>query len=356
MIDNDTARDPNAPDHTPDPAANMPAAETPADLPPDQPAAASTDPEADIPTLVDKGFVPPPPGEFLPNDRATVELPAADAVLTPGEAIPPLSEIDAALTALDATALSDLVAQQEAVEEAERRSQPLPVYRPNYPMPPLSRLRRGSLGSIVPALLLMIVGAWLTLTTTGGLPGILPPELASALVAPSAALVAILALGVIAVSLLAHAVGSGRWTRGALFVALLLAALAVVLALALQPGGIDLARGYPLLLIAFGVALALAGQLSRPLERRAVLPGALLAAAGVVGLALNTDMLAGLVPGLVVRDVLAVAAPFAPVVLAALLLIWLAPSLMRRNRSAQPPTPQGEPPKRASGESKRRRR
>ncbi|MDZ4765533.1 MAG: hypothetical protein SGI73_13360 [Chloroflexota bacterium] len=236
---------------------------------------------------------------------------------------------DLALTSLDAAALSDLVASEEAALDAERKAKPLPVYRTRYPMPPMHKLPRGHLGSILPAILLMLIGAWLTLTGTGGLSGILPadslpPELASVLLTPSPLIIAGVIVGALVISVLGYALGTGRWTRGLVFAALCIVGVAVVFALSLQPGGIDLVRGYPLLLLALAVALLLAGLVARPIQRQVFAPALLLALAGGVGLAFT----AGYAPS----NLLASAAPFAPVVLALLALVWIAPAIVRRRK------------------------
>jgi hypothetical protein len=236
---------------------------------------------------------------------------------------------DLALTSLDAAALSDLVAAEEAALDAERKAKPLPVYRPRYPMPPISKLPRGHLGSVLPAILLMVIGGWLTLAGTGGLAGLLPaeslpPDVAALLLAPSPLTIAGVIGGAVVISLLGYALGTGLWARGAAFMALAVIGIAVVIGLSLQPGGIDLVRGYPLLLLALAAALLLAGLLARPIERRAILAAVIVGAGGGVGVAFT----AGYAP----PDVLSIAAPFAPIVLAVVLLAWIAPALVRRNK------------------------
>ena len=119
-----------------------------------------------------------------------------------------LGDIDAALAAV--ASLSEMMPEREAEAQARADSQQgTPTFVPEMPMPPLTTLKRGQLGSIVPALLLIGFGAWLTLTTTSGTP-------------PDPLLVA----GRDrrrdhAVTLLAQWIGTGRWSRGVLFFALL---------------------------------------------------------------------------------------------------------------------------------------
>ncbi|MCZ2097345.1 MAG: hypothetical protein LC121_14000 [Anaerolineae bacterium] len=178
-------------------------------------------------------------------------------------------------------------------------------------MPPLMTLRRGQLGSVIPALLLIGFGAWLTLTTTGGTP-------------PDPLLVAGVVVGGIVLTLLAQWLGSGRWSRGVIFFALLIVLIAGVAVFSVQPGGIDLGRGYPLLIAALGLAMMLSGILARPVTPRLFAPGALLVVAGLTGLAITL----GLLPG----DLTALATPLAPVVLGIALVLFLLPLIFRRAR------------------------
>lgn len=217
-------------------------------------------------------------------------------------------DIDAALAAV--ATLSEIMPQREAEAEARADARhSAPAFVPAMRLPPLMTLKRGHLGSMVPALLLIALGAWLTLTTTGGAP-------------PEPQLVAAVVLGGIVVSLLAQWLGSGGWSRGVLFFALLILFLAGVIVFSVQPNGIDLARGYPLLLVALGLAVALSGVLARPLNAKLLAPGALLVLAGGVALGVTLDF----IPGTLV----AAFVPFAPVVLGVVLILWLLPLVFRR--------------------------
>lgn len=300
----DTPDTASAPDDLPDDQATL-------HLRPDQVDADSvsiSEAESDAETPTDSALEPP-------DTEANIE--------TVVGALPdPLPQ--ASLAALDAAGLRDLVASQAAAEEAERRAKPLPVYRPRYPMPPMSALRRGSLASVIPALLLMIVGAWLTLVYTGALSGLLPADFAPELLNFTPAGIAGIAIGIAAISLLAHWLASGRWSRGALVMALLLIGAAVLIGVSLLPGGLDLPRAYPLILVILAAALVIAGLLSRPPDRRVFAPAFLLALAAGIGMAFTLD--------LIPADILTAAAPFAPVVGALLLLIAIAPAIVRRRR------------------------
>lgn len=217
-------------------------------------------------------------------------------------------DIDAALAAV--ASLSDLMPEREAEAEARADArQSAPTFEPTMPMPPLMTLKRGQLGSVIPALLLIGLGAWLTLTTTSGTP-------------PDPVLVAAVIVGGIALTLLAQWLGTGRWSRGVLFFALTIGLFAGVVAFAIQPGGVELGRSYPLLVSALGLAIVLTGFLARPLNMRLIAPGALLVLAGLTGLAITL--------GLLPNDWLALAEPLRPIVLVTALVLFLLPLVFRR--------------------------
>ncbi len=231
--------------------------------------------------------------------EASVSAPADDWMM---------GDIDAALAAV--ATLSEIMPEREAEAEARADArQSAPTFIPEMKMPPLTTLKRGQLGSIIPALLLIGLGAWLTVTTTSGAP-------------PDALLVAALVVGGIAVSLLAQWLGSGRWLRGALFLALVVLLVAGVGFFSVQPAGIDLQRGYPLLLVAVGLAAALSGLLARPVNARLLAPGALAVLAGLVGLVVTL--------GFVPDTLMTAAVPLAPVVLGIVVILWLLPLIFRR--------------------------
>lgn len=219
-----------------------------------------------------------------------------------------LGDIDAALAAV--ASLSDLMPEREAEAEARADSRQSGLsFVPEMPMPPLATLKRGQLGSVVPALLLIGFGAWLTLTTTGGAP-------------PDPPLVAAVVVGGLVLTLLAQWLGAGRWSRGVVFFAVLIVLGAGVIVFSTQPGGLDLGRGYPLLIVAAGLSMAAAGFLARPISPRLIAPGALMLVAGLTGLVITLDVLPD--------DLLALASPLAPVVLGIALVLFLLPVIFRR--------------------------
>ncbi len=221
-----------------------------------------------------------------------------------------IGDIDAALAAV--ASFSDLTPEGDADAQADA-ARTAPAFVPEMQLPPLTTLKRGQLGSVVPALLLIGIGAWLTLLTTTG-------------TQPDTLLVTLVIGGGVVLSLLAQWVGTRRWSRGVLFFALaallLSGAVAGINALAQQSGGITLVQGYPLLIAALGVAFVLDGILARPANTRVIAPGVLLIVAGGVGLVVTLDVLPA--------SVLDFAAPLLPVVLVIVAALLLLPLIFRR--------------------------
>lgn len=247
---------------------------------------------------------------------AAVDEPHDGAVFQVAEGM----DIEAALAAV--SSLSDMLAEQEAAEQAkiaqaeaearaaEERRMRLEHPEMFFPVPPQIVLKRGQMASVVPALLLMAIGAWLTFAHTAS-----PTP-------PDGPLVAALLVGGVAVTFLARWLSAGRWERGSLFVALALLFVAGVAFYLVLPGSVGGARGWPLLVSAVGAAFVLTALLAYPPDRRLLLPGLLLVMAGLIGLAVMMSLLpAGLT---------AVVVNLWPVVLALVLLVWLLPVLRRR--------------------------
>jgi hypothetical protein len=231
-------------------------------------------------------------------------------------------DIDSALASV--ASLSDALAEQEALEEAElqrleaeaeaieaeqiareQAEQAQSAYV--FTHPPMLILQRGYLASVVPALLLIFGGAWLTFALTSAT--VTWTALATSVAAASG------------LSLLGYWLTTGRWAQGALFggLALLLnSGLLVYLAQSDVPG----ADGWPLLLTGVGLALAASAVLAPPLSRHQFMTGAVLIVAGLAGLALTTEAL-----GQEMTDVIRDASP---AILVALLVVFLLPLVARR--------------------------
>lgn len=119
------------------------------------------------------------------------------------------------------------------------------------PQPPMSVLYRGQMASVVPALLLIVAGVALTfLLRTSGI--VFTRELIFA--------------GILAgfgLMMLAQWLSSRRWSGGNLLFGLNLICVSGVLAYFSQPATPPIVEGWPLLLSASGLAVIIAGLLSR---------------------------------------------------------------------------------------------
>jgi hypothetical protein len=82
---------------------------------------------------------------------------------------------------------------------------------------------------------------------------------------------------------------SGRWAGGSLFFALLV--LAGGVGVALVNNSIGLAAGWPLLLVALGIAFVLTGFLTQPTQRRLIFPGVVVIFAGAVAYVLTSGLI-----------------------------------------------------------------
>ncbi len=243
-----------------------------------------------------------------------------EAAVLSAETLPPglgddwmIGDVDAALAAV--ASFSEAVPEAEAEAQAEAARSVL-AFVPEQHLPPLTTLKRGQLGSIVPALLLIGIGAWLTLLTTTD-------------TQPDPLLLALVIGGGVVLALLAQWLGTRRWSRGVLFFALtallIAGTVAGINALSQQSGGIDLLRGYPLLIAALGLAFLLDGLLARPASARVIAPGLLLIVAGGVGLAVTLNLLP--------TSLLDFAAPLLPVVLVIVAVLLLLPLIFRRRNA-----------------------
>ncbi|GIL11800.1 MAG: hypothetical protein BroJett038_05200 [Chloroflexota bacterium] len=249
-----------------------------------------------------------------PDETAAPAESEAETAPAPAEGL----DIEAALAAV--STLSDMLAEQEAAEQAriaqaeaeamaaeERR---LRLEHPErfFPVPPPVVLRRGQVASVLPALVLIALGAWLTFAYTTGTP-------------PDGGLVALALGGGLVIILIGRWLSSGRWARGSLFLALALIGVGGALALLAVPGSPGAARGWPLMLIGLGAAFFLAAALAAPPDRRLILPGVLLAVSGLAALVVTF----GLLPG----SLLDMAAGLWPAAVVALLVVWLLPVIRR---------------------------
>jgi len=239
-------------------------------------------------------------------------------------ALPDMDDMDIEGALAAVASLSDVLAEQEAAEQARlaqaeasarataERQARLESPELFFPMPPATTLQRGNFASVVPALLLILMGVWLTFTLTTS-----QTPLDSGLVAAVAA-------GALAVILFVQWLSSGRWARGALLFALLLLLAGITLIYLLQPTAPGLLRGWPLMVVAAGAAFLLSGLLAQPVDRRVVFPALALVFAGLVALAVTMEAISS--------TLLLTAASAWPVVLVVVVAIWLLPALFRQRQ------------------------
>ncbi|MCS6836699.1 MAG: hypothetical protein NZ750_11875 [Anaerolineae bacterium] len=222
----------------------------------------------------------PPEGEALADlDSALASLRTQDALPDMDAALAALGSIDG----LESLALDDAEAEAEDAPSSEPEADLAPNLAPVSPsttteaLPThedgLITLERGQAASFVPSFLLMIGGGALTLWLSSG--NTMPPW--------SFVLgVSLVGLGI---SLLAQWWSSGRWSEGNLFMGLLLCLSGGAgLFLEVSPS-FDIANGYPLFILAAGLALLLHVALSAT-PRYGLAPfGLSLALAGLLALA-----------------------------------------------------------------------
>lgn len=296
------------------------------------------EPEPDVPPDVaysdeaDAGYAPP---NAASEDADPVEVVASSGSdweddLPHGDdpagvvAVPEVGDLDIEGALAAVASLSDMLAEEEAAEQArlvqaeaqartaaERQAR---LERPElyFPMPPSQSLQRGQTASVVPAVLLILTGAWLTFAfTTSSAP-------------PDAALIAAVAAGGVAITLLVRWLSSGRWARGSLFFALVLLLSGVTIIYLFQPSAPGLVKGWPLLLVEVGLAFLLTGVMAQPVDRRLLLPAIALWVAGLAALAVTM--------GVIDNSLLAAASAWWPVTLLVVALLWLLPLVFRQRR------------------------
>jgi hypothetical protein len=269
-------------------------------------------------------YAPPAPVNEAPEaveaDEPDDEQPAAEISPDSNMSVTDDMDIEAALAAV--STLSDMLAEQEAAEQARiaqieaeaqaaaERQARLEHPEQFFPVPPMLVLHRGQMASVIPALVLIGVGAWLTFTLT------------TAKTAPDPTLTFGVAIGGIALVLLARWLTSGRWTRGALFGGLALLLGGGALIYLLQPVSPGLIQGWPLLLVGVGLAAVLTGLIAIPRDTRLMLPGLALIVGGIAGLVVSLGVLGD--------DLLNTAASLWPAALVIILLVGALPLIFRR--------------------------
>lgn len=166
----------------------------------------------------------------------------------------------------------------EIDEDSEQAIGSVMSYDSVFPRPPASVLHRGQLASVVPAVLLIGIGAYLTFIVTTSDVALQPGVVVATLVGGFGAM------------LLAQWISSARWAIGSFFIGVLLLLTGATFAYLILPNNLSLIDGYPLLLTAIGTAFVIT-DIFVPSGRRIWLIGLILAIAGLVGVAVTTTIM-----------------------------------------------------------------
>ncbi len=168
------------------------------------------------------------------------------------------------------------ILQVESQPKSAPKETVAPVFESNFPRPPLFTLERGQMPSVIPALALMAIGAGLTFLLITGAESV------------NMGLVGLLAIGGVCVLFLLIWLASGRWARGALFLALTIGITTGILVFLSQTAwGV---AGFPLLVSGWGVAVILSGFLSPKYTAQGLFVGVLLMVIGAVGFIVTTGL------------------------------------------------------------------
>ncbi|GAB5490762.1 MAG: hypothetical protein Phog2KO_09770 [Phototrophicaceae bacterium] len=185
-----------------------------------------------------------------------------------------------------------------------------PQYETAFPHPPMSVLHRGQLASVIPALLLIGIGAYLTFVFTTSELTLNPLLIGS------------IGLSVLGVILIGQWLSSARWTIGSFFLGLSCLLLGLSSAYLSLPTNLTWINGYPLLIIAIGTAFVIT-DIVVPSGRRIWLIGLILAIIGLSGLITTTALVN-------------IAMPFSgvllPVAIGIMLILLIAPIFARRQQ------------------------
>lgn len=174
------------------------------------------------------------------------------------------------------TDTTEMVQVGQAPKSAPKINPPT-FYESDFPHPPLLTLGRGQMPSVIPALALMAIGAGLTFLLISGAESV------------NMDMVGALAVGGICLLFLLIWLASGRWARGALFLALITATTAGIITILPQtPLG---ASGIPLLLCGWGASVIVSGWLSPQKASQGLFVGVLLIVIGMTGFLFTSGLL-----------------------------------------------------------------
>jgi hypothetical protein len=217
------------------------------------------------------------PVESAPDEAPSAEEPESEAVSLFSDEL----DIESALASVAnlsalITDTTEMVQADAKPKSAHKETAP-PIFESNFPHPPFLSLERGQMPSVIPALALMAIGAGLTFLLITGAESV------------NTGLIGILAIGGICTLLLLVWLASGRWARGALFLALMIATTAGILAYLPQTTwGM---AGLPLLLCGWGASVILSGWLSPKSTTQGLFVGILLIVMGASGFVFTAGLL-----------------------------------------------------------------
>jgi hypothetical protein len=179
-----------------------------------------------------------------------------------------------------------------------------------FSVPPMTILKRGQLASIIPAIWLIGVGAWLTFT------------LATTRTAPDTSLlIVVIALG-LGLTFIARWLATHRWARGSLFFGLICLFFGGLFFYINQPNAFGFASAWPLFIAALGLAMLITRILTPSAQSRLMLPSLILIIAGLVGAVITM--------GLLPTNITVAAASLWPVAVVIIVVIWLFPLVFRQ--------------------------
>lgn len=231
---------------------------------------------------------------------------------------------DEMLVAVERAEAAELKADEEERERAARIEEETLAQRrssEHIERPPLTKIRAGQLATIVPGLVLMVSGAYLTFAlSVDDLP-------------LTTGILALLLLGGSGISLLAYWLTSGRWSRGAfllgasLFItgigALYLERIAEQSAE--QTSSLTMSN-LPMIGVIFGAVIVLSGLLCRPRDARYTALG--------TGIVIGSGIYLLLTDGTLSADISGIMEQIAPFTLIAVLILIAIGFIIKRSDSA----------------------
>ncbi|RMF79094.1 MAG: hypothetical protein D6737_12735 [Chloroflexi bacterium] len=243
-------------------------------------------------------------------DEATIETedekPATSTRTVTGEL-----DVEAALAAISRLTEDRPIRRRPPPKAEQEEPEPETPHFIDFPMPPPITMRRGSMASVVPGILLILIGVWLTLALNTD-------------TTPSGGVVAAVIVVAVAITFLTQWLSSKRWSVGTLLVALLLLLGTGVTFILTQTDSLDFTEGWPLYIGVVGVTLLLTSFLTRASTQRPFVAGLALIVASAAGLVVTADLLS--------EDLLDTVASLWPVAIIIVIILWVLPTIPRRRR------------------------